>query len=325
MFIRTRNRQPTFIQLKLLNKMQENTQRSDEIAKLISGNGYNKQVSEISVSIIDLKNPSEIFGTNMDLFMYPASVFKIFIGAEILRQIEIGKYSLDQEITIKPLNGIPKELKLYPDPRTTLKTGDKVSIDHALYLMLAVSDNTASNALYELVGVESIVENAIEPNGWNGTGPTKYFLGRLKARKPYRHTEMIQTSARHVAEFFALVEQEKLISPFVSEKLKDHMSKYDKTVKRGYSIPHFLQYHKSGYLETNLYTSKRFGSLVKNVITKGWAFQRYMHDAGVVKGQNSHYVIAIFTLSKQLNPRKYFHMDRLAKDIFEYMENKNES
>jgi hypothetical protein len=201
--------------------------------------------------------------------------------------------------------------------------------------MLAISDNTASNCLYELVGMESILKNVIEPNDWNGTGFTQFFIEQLKNNKNYRHTDMIQTSAQHVVEFFALVEQEKLISPFVSRKLKEYMMKYDKTKKRGYSIPHFLQYHKSGYLETNLYTSfyrksgfgfesiKGFGALIKSIFTKGWAFQRYMHDAGVVKGESSHYAVVIFTLSRQLNPRKYFQMDKVAKDIFSYMEDKN--
>ncbi|MEO5646507.1 MAG: serine hydrolase [Candidatus Paceibacterota bacterium] len=310
----------------------ENTQRSEAIARIVKTKGFDKKVSELSIAVIDLKNPSEIFGANLDAFMYPASVFKIFIGAEVLRQVEEGKHTLAQEILVKLLNEIPKELRLYPDPRTTLKTGDKVAIDKLLYLMLAVSDNTASNCLYELVGMESIIKNIVEPNGWQGTGLTPYFIDQVKQHKPYRHTEMLQTNARHVAEFFALVEQEKLISPFVSRKLKEYMLKFDRTSRHGYSYPEFLRYRKGGYLETNLYTSfyrksgfgfdmvKGFGALVKNIVTKGWAFQRYMHDAGVIEGKNSKYVAVIFTLSRQMNPRKFFQMNGLAKELFEYME-----
>jgi hypothetical protein len=313
----------------------ENKQRSQVITPLIKSKGFDKKVSDLSIAIVDLKQTSpSIFGTNLDLFMYPASVFKVFIGAEVLRQIEEGRYALDQEISVKPLNEISKELKLYPDPRTTLKTGDQVTIDRLLYLVLAISDNTASNCLYELVEMEDISKNVIDPNGWTGSGFTQYFHDRIKSHKSYRHTEMIQTCARHVAEFFALVEQEKLISPFVSRKLKEYMLKFDRTSRHGYSYPDFLQYRKGGYLETNLYTSfyrksgfgfdsiKGFGALIKNIIAKGWAFQRYMHDAGVIEGKNSKYVAVIFTLSRQMNPRKFFKMNELAKDIFEYMENK---
>lgn len=318
-----------------MNNFSENEQLSEAVAKIVKEKGFDKKVSELSIAIIDLKEDSSaVFGMNLDSFMYPASVFKIFIGAEVLRQVETGKYSLDQEIVIKSLNEMPKELKLYPDPRTTLKTGDKVTIDHLLYLMLAISDNTASNCLFELVGMESISKNVIEPNGWEGSGFTQYFLGQIKNHKPSRYTDMLQTCALHVAEFFALVEQEKLISPFVSIKLKEYMLKFDRTSRHGYSYPDFLRYRKGGYLETNLYTSfyrksgfgfdtmKGFGALIKNILTKGWAFQRYMHDAGVIEGKNSKYVAVIFTLSRQLNPRKFFKMDEVAKAVFEYMESK---
>lgn len=311
----------------------ENKKQSEVITQLIKDRGYDTQVSELSVAIIDLKKDSlEIFGTNMDLFLYPASVFKIFIGAEVLRQIEQGKYQLEQELEIKPVQKMPRELRLYPDPRTLLKTGDRVSIDRLLYLMLAISDNTASNCLFELVGMNAIKRHVIEPNGWSGSGFTEKFVAATIKHRLLRHTDMLQTSTHHIAEFFALVEQQKLISTFVSTKLKEYMQRYDRTTKHKYSIPHFLQYRKGGYLETNLYTSfyrksgfgldviKGFGAFLKNIVTKGWAFQRYMHDAGVIEGKNSKYVAVIFTLSRQMNPRKFFKMNELAKELFEYME-----
>lgn len=250
----------------------------------------------------------------------------------MLRQVETGKYSLDEKLTIKSVVKIPTLSNLYPDPRSVLKTGESVSIDHLLKLMLADSDNTASNCLLELVGIENISKHIIEPNGWKGTGITDEFLINLKQGKTSRYIETTKTCARHVAEFFALVEQEKLISVFVSKKLKEYMLQYIQASKHRYIIPDFIQYRKGGYMETNLYTSfyrksgfgfdsvKGFGSLIKNIFTKGWAFLRYMHDAGVVEGKHSKYAVAVFTLSKQLNPRKYFEMDKLANVVFEYME-----
>ncbi len=250
----------------------------------------------------------------------------------MLRQVEAGKYSLDEELVIKPVIKAPTPQNLFPDPRSLLKTDEKVAIDRLLKLMLADSDNTASNCLLELVGIESISSNIIEPNGWNGTGLTVGFLSNLKQGKQSRYTETTQVCARHVAEFFTLVEQEKLVSPLVSRKLKEYMMKYNYISRHGYAIPSFIQYRKGGYMETNLYASfykksgfgfdtvKGFGSLLRNIITKGWAFSRYMHDAGVVEGKHSKYAVAVFTLSQQLNPRKYFEMGKLARVVFEYME-----
>ena len=316
-----------------MNNFTENRKRSEVIAHIVKQHSFDKKVSELSVAIIDLKNhPSEVFGINLNQYLYPASVFKIFIGAEVLRQIEIGKYKLDEELIIKQVVKNPTISNLYPDPRSLLKTGEKVSIEHLLKLMLADSDNTASNCLLELVGIENISKHIIEKHGWNGTGITNGFLNNLKNGKTPRYIETTTTCTKHVAEFFALVEQEKLDNSFVSKKLKEYMLQYNHVSKHGYTIPDFIQYRKGGYMETNLYTSfyrksgfgfdsvKGFLSLIKNIFAKGWAFLRYMHDAGVVEGKHSQYAIAVFTLSKQLNPRRYFRMDELAKVIFEYME-----
>lgn len=313
--------------------LEENSQRSAEISALIKNYGFDKKLTELAIGISDLHDSSpQIFGINLDLFMYPASVYKVFIGAEVLRQIETGGHSLDDNVVIKAINEVDKDARLFPDSRPLLKTGEIVSIDYLLDLMLTRSDNTASNCLIDLVGRENISKHIIQPNGWYGSEVTRKFLDRTKEDKPYRYIESTKTCVRHITEFFYLVEIEKLISPFVSKKLKEYMVKYDRTMKHGYSIPRFIHYRKGGYLETNLYTSfyakngfgfdmvKGFGSLIKTILTKGWAFLRYMHDAGVVQGKQSNYVIVVFTLSKQLNPRKYFHMDNLAKTIYEYME-----
>jgi hypothetical protein len=318
-----------------MTHLEENQKRSEEIYQIIKSGGFDRKVNQLAVAIIDLKedNP-KIFGVNLDLFMYPASVYKIFIGAEMLRQIELGNYQLGHEVIIKAPNDVDKDTKLFPgDLRPLLKAEDKVTIDYLLDLMLSRSDNTASNCLIGLVGRENITKNLIERNDWNGSGVTRKFLDRTKEDKPYVYAETTKTCVRHVAEFFYLVEKEKLVSQFVSRKLKEYMLRWNRAGRKGFSIPEYvLYYRKGGYLETNLYTSfyakngfgfdmvRGFGSLVKTILTKGWAFLRYMHDAGVVEGKSSKYVVVVFTLSKQLNPRKYFHMDKLAKEVFQYME-----
>lgn len=319
-----------------MNHLEENKQRSKEILDLVIKKGFTKEVTELAIGVVDLReHEPKLFGINLDLWMYPASVYKIFIGAEVLRQIETGIHTLDEIVEIKTPNDVDKDARLFPDTYPLLKVGDKVTIEYLLELMLGRSDNTASNCLIDLVGRENISKHIIEPHGWQGSEVTQKFLERVKENKKYLYVESTKTCVRHVAEFFYKVEKEELVSSFVSKKMKEYMSKYDRTPKHGYTIPHFLQYRKGGYLETNLYNSfyrksgfgfdmvRGFGSLFKTIFTKGWAFMRYMHDAGVVEGKHSNYVIVIFTLSKQLNPRRYFHMDSLAKEMFEYMEGKN--
>lgn len=311
----------------------ENKKRSSELIKLLRESQLTKY--EMGIAIINLNNPKhEIFGYNMDHFMYPASVYKIFIGAEMLRRIELGDFSLDQEIIVESPNDVDKDTKLFPgDQRGLLHTGDTATIDYLLDLMLTRSDNSASNCLIDLVGRESITDNIIHKYGWHGSEVTRKFLDRVKEDKPYQHSESTKTCARHATEFMYMVETNQLISTFVSQSLKNYMLRWNRSGRGGLSLPRQLVYRKGGYLENNLYRNfygkngfgfesmRGFLSLLKNIFIKGWVFICWVNDVAVVTGDKSHYVISVFTVSKQLNPRKQFPMKKLAEIIYNYMEN----
>ena len=314
--------------------LEENKKRSEEIDALVKQYGFDREVNQLSIALVDLNEEMpQIFGINLDTFMYPASVYKIFIGAEVLRQIEVGEHSLEQKVIVKAPNDVDKDARLFPDTRPLLKAGQAVTIDYLLDLMLTRSDNTASNCLIDLVGRENISVNITDRYDWRGSEVTRKFIDRAKEDKPYRYIESTKTCPRHIAEFFYFVETNTLVTPFVSSKLKEYMLRWERGGRTGLSIAEFVTYYrKGGYLETNLYKNfygkngfgfdsiRGLGSLIKNIVTKGWAFLRYMHDAGVVQGKSSNYVIVVFTLLKQMNPRRYFKMYRLAKVLFEYME-----
>ena len=289
-----------------------------------------------------MKEPEpKIFGYNFEHFIYPASVYKVFIGAEALRRIESGDFSLEQVIEVKYPNDVDKDAKIFPgDNRNLLKSGDRVTIDYLLDLMFTRSDNTASNCLIDLVERESITKNIIYKYNWQGSEVTRKFLDRTKEDKPYRYSDTTMTCARHVAEFFYLVEKEELVSPWVSKNLKEYMLRWNTGGRKGLSLSDYISYYrKGGYLENNLYLPfyreyyKKAGfaldyaaigvfRLIKTIVTKGWAFIRWVNDAGVVTGKNSHYVISFFSVNKQINPYKKFNSEKLAKLIFEFMENR---
>lgn len=316
-----------------MNHLPENTRQSIQLTELLEKKGFLKY--EMGIAIIDLNDSKhEIFGYNMDHFIYPASVYKIFIGAEVLRRIELGDFSLDQKIIVKSPNDVDKDAKLFlGDSRELLHVGDTTTIDYLLDLMLTRSDNTASNCLIDLVGRESITENIIHRHGWHGSEVTRKFLDRIKEEKPYQYSETTKTCARHTTEFIYMVETNQLISPFVSQSLKNYMLRWNRSGRGGLSLPQQLVYRKGGYLENNLYKNfygkNGFGfesmrgllSLVKSIFTKGWAFICWVNDVAVVTGNKSRYVISVFTVSKQLNPRKQFPMKKLSEIIYNYMEN----
>lgn len=278
---------------------------------------------EMSFAVVDLNNlEPKIFGYNLDHFIYPASMYKVFVGTEVLRRIELGDFTLDQKIIVKSPNDVDKDVRIFPgDMRKLLSVGETVTLDYLLDLMLTRSDNTASNCLIDLVARESITENIIYKNGWQGSEVTRKFLDRAKEEKPYQFSGTTMSCARHFAEFFYLVETEKLVSLFVSRKLKEYMLRFNKSGKQGVYIPEGYQeyYCKGGWLETNLYKHKVV-SLLKAVFKKGWAIIRWSNDSGVVTlptGQR--YIIVVFSVTKTLFPWKFFPVQDFAKRVMKYM------
>jgi len=300
----------------------EDKNRSQKFSKILTDNGFTR--NEISVAIIDLNQTEpKIFGYNFDHFIYPASVYKIFIGAEMLHRIEIGDFALNQIVEIKLPNDLGKDARIFPgDKRKILNVGDKVSIDYLLDLMLTRSDNIASNTLIDLVGRENITENIIHKYNWHGSEVTRKFLDRLKEDKSYQFSTTTLSCARHLVEFFYLVETGRLISPFVSGKLKEYMFRVNRTGKRGLWLEGVYQeyYNKGGWLETNLYKYNIL-SVLKTILKKGWAIIRWSNDVGVVKGEKSKYVVALLSVNKSILPNNYFPTQKLAKIVYDFMEN----
>ena len=282
---------------------------------------------EISFAIINLKSETpKIAGYNLDKFMYPASIYKVFIGAEVLRQIYEKKHSLDEIIEIKSPNDVDKNYRLFPkatrkDTRPLLVGGDKVTIDYLLDLMFSRSDNAASNTLIDLVTRESMNDNIIFPNNWQGSEITRKFLGRVEEDEKYRHSDITVTCARHLVELFYKIETNSLVNEWVSGKLKDYMHRWLRGSKGGLNLPEFRDYYrKGGWLEVNYYKIN-FLKAIKHALQKGHAINRWSNDVGVATTENCHYVIAVLTLTKTRWPWVNFPLKKFSREIFEVMDN----
>jgi hypothetical protein len=283
--------------------------------------------AEISLAVIDMKT-ARIAGVSMDHFIYPASIYKIFIAAEMLRQVDAGERKLEDMVEVKDPNEVDKDNpKFFPksthrDHRPLLRAGDRVSLDYLLDLMLTRSDNTAANVLVDVADRESINRNIILPNGWNGSEVTRKFLDRLQEEQEYRVSQITVSNARHLAEFFYKVEQGELVNPWVSHKLKEYMLRWKRDGRRGLSLPQFKDYYrKGGWLEINGYKWNIWKG-IKAAYQKGVAIIRYSGDAGVVTGNNSHYAITVLTITKTKWPWVKFPMKRLSREIYQLMESR---
>lgn len=298
----------------------ENKRKSSELQEL-----FKDLISkyEMGFAVVDLNTSEpEIFGYNLDHFIYPASMYKVFIGAEVLRRIEIGDFSLEQKIIVKAPNDVDKDARIFPgDTRKLLDANDEVSIDYLLDLMLTRSDNTASNCLIDLVGRESITENIIYHYGWQGSEVTRKFLDRTKEEDPYQFSSTTLSCARHFAEFFAWVDSGSMVSPWVSQKLQDYLHQFNRQSKLGLWLPDTYTdyYAKGGWLETNLYKHNTL-SLIKAIIKRGWAIIRWSNDAGVVTfPSGKRYVLVVFSITKTIFPWRYFPIQGFAGRLVEWL------
>jgi len=105
---------------------------------------------------------------NGDMLFPTASVFKLPVIVEFFRQVEKGKLSLDQKITLRDVDKVPGSGIL-----KELSEGLDVSLRDLLSLMMIISDNTATDLVAARVGFAN-VNAALQSLGLTKTSVTRY-------------------------------------------------------------------------------------------------------------------------------------------------------
>jgi beta-lactamase class A len=105
----------------------------------------------------------ESFGYQEETPMMAASVIKLFVMVEAFRQIDGGILKADRLIGMKRGDCVPSCGAL-----TYLHDGLEVTVMDLITLMIIFSDNTATNVLIDLLGMES-VNRTIKQMGYEST------------------------------------------------------------------------------------------------------------------------------------------------------------
>jgi beta-lactamase class A len=115
-----------------------------------------------------------IYGANGELYSHhgdrrfrAASTIKVPIMIETYREIERGALSLDDQYSLRDEDRIPGSGVL-----GHLHAGLELTLADLLYLMIAVSDNTATNLILDRVGLQAVNETM------QSLGMTNSILGR---------------------------------------------------------------------------------------------------------------------------------------------------
>jgi beta-lactamase class A len=252
----------------------------------------------ISLAVIDLAGKTPLFGgVHHDNFIYSASVYKMYVAMEILKQASEGKFSLLGSYVVRSPNDVDRSKEISFDPRPLLRDGDTVSIHYLVDLMITRSDNSAANCLIDIAGRPNI-NRTIAQNNWSGSEVTRKFLRRSLEDPGYDTIRSTATCALHAADFMYKVYSRKLINAQVSLQMQSFLALQLDTTKLTPGLPDgALFFHKTGW----------------------WSY--YTHDTGIVDDGNVKYIISLFTpvREEQVRPR----MKQLSEMVYELMKSRS--
>jgi len=227
---------------------------------------------QISFAVIDLNGKKPVLGgVNFDNFIYPASVYKMYVAMEVLKQVSNGEYSLYKPYIVKSPNDVDRSKQIDYDPRPLLHNNDTVTINYLLDLMITRSDNSAANCLIDVAKRPRINETMHQYN-WFGSEVTRKFLKRAVEDPGYDTVRSTETSALHAADFMYKIYTHQLVNPWVSNQMKALLARQLDTTKLSTGLPpSAMFYHKTGW----------------------WSI--YTNDVGIVEDGDVKYIISVFT------------------------------
>ena len=205
-------------------------------------------VEQISFAVIDLTGDQpKLGGVNYDNFIYPASVYKMYVAAEVLNQVSQTKYSLYEPYVAKEPNVVDKKSEIKTDPRPLLKDGDTVNVNYLLDLMITRSDNSAANCLIDIAQRKNI-DSLLHSSGWYGSEVTRKFLKRKFEDPGYEDIRGTETCALHAADFMYKIYSNTLVNEWVSLQMKTLLGRQLDKSKLASGLPQSAMfYHKTGW------------------------------------------------------------------------------
>src|SRR4029078_596074 len=147
-----------------------------EISK--TGAKYSYQVAKVDDGKCD-----KVAGTNTDLSLPLASIFKLYVLLAVSESVKAGTVSWDDPLTVTKEGKLVGAAGLDEVPN-----GTTLSVRHGAQQMMSASDNMATDLLIQRVGPDA-VERALVTAGHHDPGsmtpfPTHHELFSARSRKP---------------------------------------------------------------------------------------------------------------------------------------------
>ena len=193
----------------------------DEVDQLLEGRS-----GQYLVVVIGPNGEPE-YRLNDDVQVQAASLYKLLIMVEVLKQVEDGRLELDRPVRLEP--GFFVEAG-FDDPFDDSYIGSDVNVDDLLLPMVAYSSNVAAYALLDLVGNTNINATAAELGltaseiRWMPTHRSDHVsdaarYAQVPPETPSAEDAFNVTSAADMALLFQLMVDGDLVSPGASERM----------------------------------------------------------------------------------------------------------
>ncbi|CAG7644335.1 hypothetical protein PAESOLCIP111_04669 [Paenibacillus solanacearum] len=194
---------------------------------------------DVSVAVKDLSgtygNDTARLGSQ-DAYV-AASTIKLAIVSLLMQQVEAGRLSLDQNITVTPASVVGGAGSLQSETFP-----QEVTVERLARLMITQSDNTATNVLIDLVGFDKV--NALV----DGLGFTAMQLGRkmMNPAKPPEQENYV--SAAELVMLLDKIYKAELVNAASRDQIIAWMKAQEVKTKFGAALPGKPIAHKTGEL-----------------------------------------------------------------------------
>jgi len=239
----------------------------------------------IGVAAIDLDNREEL-AFNADTRFPTASTIKTAVMLEAYHQIAEGSLTLDTLLTLRDAEKVGGSGVL-----RQLHDGLPLKVSDLIYLMIALSDNTATNMLVNRLGTARI-DDRLTSYGFKETRifrPT-FRDGRADVLPELeKEFGLGMTTPREMARLMALIADRKAVSAPASEAMIATLGKQqDRNM-----IPRLLP------SDDSLQIGNKTGTDEEKQPAANGVRGQVRSDAAIVTGPNLRYVIAIYTRQVQ--------------------------
>ncbi len=199
---------------------------------------------KVAIAVKNLQTGESYF-RNADEVMPTASLIKVAVLIELYQQAQEGKVKLTERVTLRKADKVPGSGVLTDH----FSDGADFSLRDAARLMIAFSDNTATNLVLERTGIKPVNESMKEWGFPETRINAKVFRGSTTSvdRARTRRYGLGSTTAREMAGLMEQLQMSDRLRPVYKLAALNHLSKNDDKYKFKSLLPEsVVVMHKDG-------------------------------------------------------------------------------